>query len=68
MTEFGRRIGRSIATLVWFFRDKPFVPCQVDWYRPDPLLAHVDEHRAAIRRCCELDAADHDDITTDWSR
>lgn len=30
-------IGRRAAEVVAFFRDKPFVPCQVDWDRSKPI-------------------------------
>jgi hypothetical protein len=29
--SIGHAIGRLAADVVGFFRDKPFVPCQVDW-------------------------------------
>ena len=28
----GKWIGRRLADVVTFLRDKPFIPCQIDWY------------------------------------
>lgn len=49
-----RLLGRWAAEVVAFFRDKPWIPCQITWYEPDPLLKYVDEHRVRIaeEQCC----------------
>ena len=40
----GYRLGRILYDVVRFLRDKPFIPCQVDWdYRGEfvePLVSH----------------------------
>lgn len=47
MNRFARLLGRAAADVVAFFRDKPIIPCQVDWdYRGhfiDPAFSHHDE-------------------------
>lgn len=49
MEAVGRFIGRRLAEVVMFLRDKPFIPCQVDWYRGNGAWDGTDEHREAIR-------------------
>ena len=31
MKSIGRLLGRFFAEVKWFLKDKPFIPCQVDW-------------------------------------
>jgi hypothetical protein len=62
-----RLIGRLAADVVAFLRDKPFIPCQVQWdYRGefvDPLFSNSD-HRETVRlRYAEED--EDFDISTD---
>jgi hypothetical protein len=42
-------IGRRLADVVTFLRDKPFVPCQIDWYPHNvEAMFPTDEQRAEV--------------------
>lgn len=66
-------IGARAADVVAFFRDKPFIPCQIDWdYRGsyvDPLNNLPDEFYEKLEdscRTCETECCIVTDMPAEW--